>query len=73
MDVPGEYHIDKSTGILYLYPTSDAATTRILVPICRDALIKISGDGITLDGITVEGGLGNGTLLPRCRHQRKGQ
>lgn len=60
MDVPGEYHIDKSTGILYLYPTSDAATTRILVPICRDALIKISGDGITLDGITVEGGLGNG-------------
>ena len=63
IDAPGEYYIDDSTGMLYLYPTSDASSTELLVPVCADTLIQIQGDGITLDGITVEGGLGTGIKI----------
>lgn len=63
LDVPGEYYVDRETGKLYIYPTDTSANTRIVVPTCEGSLVSILGDGITLEGITVEVGLGDGITV----------
>lgn len=69
LDAPGEYYLDRKTGLMYVYPTSDDGVFE--VSISRQALITVNGaDNVTIDGFTLTctraGGItvsGNGNTL----------
>lgn len=58
IDVPGEYYIG-SDGILYFYPEGDISDEQLMFSGNIETLIRVSGDRITLDGLTVRGVTGD--------------
>ncbi|MBQ2915374.1 MAG: right-handed parallel beta-helix repeat-containing protein [Clostridia bacterium] len=56
LDVPGEWFLDRENGILYLYPTSDLETAKIILSITSKNLIKMEKvDHLTVKGFTFMG------------------
>lgn len=51
LDAPGEWYLDRESGILYVYPRSPDSVFEISVS--KDPLISGSADNITIEGITL--------------------
>ena len=61
LDAPGEWYLDRESGMLYLYPPEDFENAEITLSLSRETLIRTVGaDYLTFDGFTVEGTRGNG-------------
>ncbi len=55
LDVPGEWYLDKETGVLYFYPPSNSSDPEIYVSLMSDPLFRIDDcTGVTLDGLVLE-------------------
>ncbi len=55
IDMPGEYYLDRTTGILYFYPSSINELKKIQVSVLEQPMMSfIDASNITLDGITFE-------------------
>lgn len=55
LDVPGEWYLQRSTGLLCLWPPEGAQT--LTFPILTDAIVSLKGAShITMRGLGVEGG-----------------
>lgn len=53
IDAPGEWAVDRTTGLLYLYPTEEFSDAEILLYEGTDTLFNISNaKNIVIDGIT---------------------
>ena len=70
LDEPGEWYLDRKTGILYFWPPADAGEDKPVFSMVKGGLIEIEGasqvtiQGLTLemgreDGVTIRGGSGN--------------
>jgi hypothetical protein len=75
LDEPGEWYLDRRTGILTLWPPADIANARISVSRLETPLISfIDASYVTIAGVTIECGRGIGVyieggrenLLSRC-------
>ncbi len=74
LDVPGEWFLDRENGILYLYPTSDLETAKIILSITSKNLIKMENvDHLTVKGFTFMGtrtdaidAVGNNITIDGC-------
>lgn len=67
LDQPGEWYLDRTTGILYFWPPSSLTNAKILVSILDDPIIAFEGvKNLQLQGVTVEGGRGIGIYMERC-------
>lgn len=65
LDAPGEYYIDKENKLLYYYPNSDIS--RAILTDGTDALLRFENcRNIIINGITFDGGLGNGIEINGC-------
>lgn len=52
LDAPGEFYLDRDTGLLYIYPTSDNGVFE--VSISQKPLITVNGaENVTIDGFTL--------------------
>jgi len=64
IDQPGEYYIDRETGILYVYPPQNFESSVISVSITESPLVSIKNcSHLTLDGFIFENGRGIGLHL----------
>jgi len=70
LDAPGEYWVDAGRGILYFWPPAaggaggSAVPTEALVSVVEGPLVSVRGaDWVTLDGLVLEGGRGDGVRI----------
>jgi parallel beta-helix repeat protein len=70
LDAPGEWYVDPSSGLLFLWPPGDVRRARIVVTVLEEPLVAIEGasdcvlKNLTLEecraiGVTIEGGSRN--------------
>lgn len=75
IDQPGEWYLDRETGLLYVYPPAGDETPDLRVSIVSDPLVSLEGvswlrlEGLTLDygqwhGVSIKGG--EHCLLAAC-------
>lgn len=66
IDRPGEWCVDFNSKTLYFWPPQAAAGSTIYVSDIREPVISVQDASfITLQGFTIEGGLGNGVEIVR--------
>ncbi len=64
LDEAGEYYIDRASGVLYLYPPHDIATSEIAISLLESPIISlVNASNVTISGITVENGRGIGIYI----------
>ncbi len=64
LDKPGEWYLDRKTGILYFWPPADApAGSKAEVSVLSNNFIDGNVSNITLEGLTFEGVRGSGIRL----------
>ena len=62
IDVPGEYYIDRSNGVLYIYPPADSG--KVTMSLLLDTMVRMNGaHDIDLVGIEFKAGRSNGMEL----------
>lgn len=67
LDQPGEWYLDRDTGVLYLWPPSSLAKAKIVVSIIEDPIISLQGvRNVRLENITIENGRGIGVYMENC-------
>ena len=66
LDTPGEYYLDRKTGILYFWPPSDLKKSSVYVSITEDPLICLEGvSHLVFRDFTLEYGRGTGLYMER--------
>ena len=66
LDTPGEWYLDRKTGLLYFWPPTDIAQARIAVSILEDPIVAMEGVSyVTLQGLAIEVARGMGVYIER--------
>ena len=66
LDSPGEWYIDKPSGMLYFWPPGDLKGSSVMVSILEEPIICLEGAShIILRDVTVEAGRGIGIYIER--------
>lgn len=69
LDSPGEYYLDRNSGMLYFYPPADLAGEEIAVSMLEDLVISLEGAShITIQDITFEYGRGGAIQIKGGSH-----
>lgn len=70
LDIPGEWYLDRNTGMLYIYPIADLSDSTVKIPMSSNTLVRFT-DGIrhvVLNGITVSDSGGKGIVIEGYRN-----
>lgn len=66
LDSPGEWYVDKESGMLYFWPPDDMQAGSVMVSILEDPIICLEGTSyVTIRDLTVEVGRGIGIYIER--------
>ena len=69
LDEPGEWYLDRTTGLLYFWPPADMSNADIQISMLEDPIISLEGvDHFQLKNITVECGRGIGIYIERSSY-----
>lgn len=64
LDAPGEYYLDRASGVLYFWPPSPLSDASARVSMLQAPLIAVqNASNIVLRGLTLEGGRGAGVSV----------
>jgi hypothetical protein len=71
LDRPGEYYIDRTAGVLYLWPPSQVRGARIVLSTLNAPVLVLNdASHLVVRGFIVEAGLGNGVDVAGGRDNR---
>jgi parallel beta-helix repeat protein len=66
LDSPGEWYLDKKTGVLYFWPPENIEQGSIMVSILEEPIISLEGvSNVIMRDLTVEAGRGIGIYMER--------
>lgn len=69
IDQPGEWYLDRRSGILYMYPPIDAAGALVQFPVCAVPFVKLTGVAhVRIQGLTFELGRTDGLIVNDGSH-----
>jgi hypothetical protein len=69
LDEPGEWYLNRKTGMLYLWPPSQLNNSKITISILEDPILALEGvSHIQFKNITFEVGRGIGIYIERSHH-----
>lgn len=69
IDSPGEWYLNRTTGILYFWPPSDIQKANITVSILEEPIVCLEGVSfVTIKGITIQAGRGIGIYMERANN-----
>ena len=66
LDQPGEWYLDRDSGILYLYPRQPLDRSRVEVSRAPSILLLNDVSHLTFDGLVLESAQGDGVVLRDC-------
>ena len=75
LDSPGEWYLDRTSGLLFFWPPSDISTGEVVVSVLEEPMITLDGAShVVFRGLTMEAGRqhgvvvkgGQGVLLAGC-------
>ena len=67
LDQPGEWYLDRGTGLLLFYPPSDPDKARVEVSVFDGPVLDMQGvSRVTLEGLTWQNGRGDAVTLKEC-------
>ncbi|MBI5833942.1 MAG: right-handed parallel beta-helix repeat-containing protein [Armatimonadetes bacterium] len=67
IDQPGEYYLDRKSGVLYLYPPTDLAGATVEVGLLATPMVTAdSVNDLRFEGLTFDLGRSNGLVLTNC-------
>lgn len=67
IDEPGEWYLDRNTGILYLYPPTDLDKATVDVGLTPVTMVTVDGaTDIRFEGLTFDLGRANAMILTNC-------
>jgi hypothetical protein len=71
LDEPGEWYLDRKTGILYFWPTDDVKNSRYAVSILEEPIIALEGASyVTISDVTLEITRGLGIYMEQGTQNR---
>lgn len=69
LDKPGEYFIDRETGILYLYPPDNFNDKSVFLSTLEDNLFELNQvSNFEMESLTLDAGRRNGIYLNKCSY-----
>ncbi|MFP4190618.1 MAG: right-handed parallel beta-helix repeat-containing protein, partial [Candidatus Hydrogenedentota bacterium] len=69
LERPGEWYLDRDTGILYLYPPSDIEEATVEFSVLEDAMVTLDNTAhIGLEGLTLDVSRGSGVEINGGEH-----
>lgn len=64
LDAPGEFYLERDTGMLYVYRGEDFENARLNLSLTTDAIVRAEGTSyLTLRGLTVQGTRGDALIF----------
>ncbi|MBC7289027.1 MAG: right-handed parallel beta-helix repeat-containing protein, partial [Armatimonadetes bacterium] len=66
LDQPGEWYLDRETGILYFWPPGDIRKSRVMVSVLGSVVEAKGLANVTLRGFTIDGCRGTAMVLSDC-------
>ncbi len=70
LDTPGEWYLDRETGILYFWPPKPIEKGRAVVSV-SDVLVTLIGvEHVTFQGVIFEAARGTAVMMKDCKHTR---
>ena len=64
LDSPGEWYLDRESGMLYVYPPEKMEDAKITISLSTDNLITVTdAEYLRFDGLSIRGTRGNGIVI----------
>ena len=69
LDHPGEWFLDRQSGLLYWYPDQNPATTQVELSMLEDTMLSADGiQHVRLEGLVFDCGRSNGIEFRNCQN-----
>ncbi len=63
LDAPGEWYLNRQSGVLYMYPLGSMETAVLDLSLTTEPVLKVNASNITFKNLTIKGSRGDGMVV----------